>query len=152
MKNHALAAALTLGALLLPVTGYAQARSDVVLTTETTTEYFEPLTPWMPSINTQTGAQAFLYLLDQTGNFEARLGVQTATTTTQVTATSAIGSDAGYVTAAGISSGKKYRFNPNDTADGNIDTAVWYRIGILYKLSASGAGSGTVRVEGLAHE
>lgn len=78
--------------------------------------------------------------------------MQTAITTTAPGTPDDVGSDAGYVTGAGIGSGKRYRFNPNDAGDGNIDGAVWYRIGVLYNLSAAGAGSGTVRVEGLAHE
>ncbi len=125
MPMRLLATAIAVFCLLMSLPAQAQARRDVELTTETTTEYFEPISPWMPAINTATGVQAFVYLLEQTGNFRVRLGVQTATTTVSPGTPGNIGSDSGYVTTAGISSGKKYRFNPNDTADGNIDTAVW---------------------------
>ncbi len=138
--------------LSLSVPSYAQSHREVTLTSDTTAEYFEPLTPWMPSMNTGTGVQAYVFLTEKIGNMRVRVGVQTANTTQFPGTPVFITSQATYVSAAGPTNGNLYRFNPNDTNDGDIDTRAWYRIGLLYSLNATGSGSATVRIEGLAHE
>lgn len=138
--------------LVLSVPSQAQSRRDVVLTTETTAEYFEPLTPWMPSIHTGSGVQAFVYLLEKTGNFRVRMGVQTANVNQAPNTPASLTSQATFVSTVGPASGLLYRFNPNGATDGNITAAASYRIGLLYSLSAAGSGSGSVRIESLAYE
>src|SRR5690349_20887725 len=109
--------------LHLSVPCQAQSRKDVVLTTETTSEYFEPITPWMPSINTSLGVQAFVFLLEKTGNFRVRMGIQTANVRESPNAPTSITSQAGFISTAAPANGVLYRFDPNGLNDGNVDTA-----------------------------
>jgi hypothetical protein len=118
------------------------------LTATTTGEVFEPMTDWVDSLEAQTALSLVVGLAGVSGGFQCRVGIQTATKDRDTVNPAAAFNDAtlaAYLTTAGS---KTFgRVDPNGSLDGNIDTAKYFRLGILYKLAAAGTGVGDVSLE-----
>jgi hypothetical protein len=127
------------------------------LTTDTTTEVFQPITDWLSSMEAITAVTAFLFLAGKTGNFQCRLGIQTCSDPDAPNGPGSLGADGTQIGTAGTTNGRIYHFDPTTGANGNIGAAGAYgvgvcqfRLGILYSLSAAGTGQGEVGWKGLA--
>ena len=124
---------------------------ELRLQNETTTELFQPLTPWISSLEALTAITGFLFISSLTGSFRCRLGIQTCNIEEQPNAVSAIGSQPAQISTAGIAAGTAYRFDPNVVGNGDIDNGVVkFRLGILHSASAAATSQGLVRWEALA--
>lgn len=117
------------------------------LQTSTTTEIFEPLTGWFSTLEAKDLLQVVLTLAFAQ-NFQCRLGIQTATKTKDSLNAATAFAD---VTLAAVlnSSGSQVfgRVDPNGASDGNIDTAMWFRLGVMYKAVGAGQSRGDVILE-----
>lgn len=106
------------------------------------TEIYEPLTPWVHSLEALNAVSAVLTLDKVSGTGRCRLGVQSSNKVDGGFQSAAVLSDTAYLSTDG--SEKFYRFDPNGVGDGNIKLYQYFRLVLL--VSLSGAAPGTVDV------
>jgi hypothetical protein len=123
---------------------------EVRLTADSNTELWQPITGWGSVLEALTAVVCLLYISQKTGNFQMRLGIQSCTSEEVPSSPSAVGSDNGQISAVGVAVGKTYRFDPNAAGNGDIDSAVKFRIGILYSSTGATTAQGSVAWQGLA--
>ncbi|MCB9700129.1 MAG: hypothetical protein H6738_25295 [Alphaproteobacteria bacterium] len=100
-----------------------------------TTEVFYPLTAWYTSLEAASLLQLVLVLTGKSGNFQCRLGIQVASTSTEDQGTAVNPASAStQVTTSG--SETFLRFDPNGASDGNIDGSMYFRLGVFCSLSS----------------
>jgi hypothetical protein len=118
------------------------------VTATTTTEVFVPLTDWYRTLEALQALQVVLTLAGVSGGLQVRLGIQTAQKSIDNLSAAVPFADAtlaAYLTTAG--SQVFARVDPNGASDGNIDAAMWFRVGVFHKLAAAGTGVGDVSLE-----
>ncbi|MEQ1571814.1 MAG: hypothetical protein ABMA64_39675 [Myxococcota bacterium] len=114
------------------------------------TEMFRPLTKWYHTTEALTVLSTVLVLSNKNGNFQCRLGIQTATVVTD-DANNPLNPASAPTQVSTAPNRSLLRFDPNGATDGNIDAAMYFRIGVFYSLSSgSTPAQGDVRLEGLS--
>jgi hypothetical protein len=100
------------------------------------------MTLFYPSLEAATAIQGVIALTTKTGNGQVRLGIQTAVTTIDVGANPLNpASAASFVSSTGPVNGLFFRFDPNTIPNGLISSGAFFRVGLLYSLSAAGVPS-----------
>lgn len=114
------------------------------------TEVFQPITPWMSTLEAATAIRGTVALFDKTGNFQCRPAIQVAVKSERdVNAPTSIASHATQMGTGGTE--QFVSFNPNDATDGNIDSGSMFRFGFFYSLSAGSTPAvGTIGTQNLA--
>jgi hypothetical protein len=114
-----------------------------------TTEVFYPMTPWYSTLECLASLSVVFTLISKGGgNFQCRLGIQTATTDTDVP--SGAVNPASAATQVTAVSKSLLRFDPNGATEGNIDTAASFRVGVFVSLTSGAIPSvGTVALQNL---
>jgi hypothetical protein len=108
------------------------------------------MTPWYPTLECYLALSVVLALVSKGGgNFQCRLGIQTATSDPDVP--SGAVNPASAATQVAAVSKSLLRFDPNGASEGNIDTAAWFRVGVFVSLSSGATPSvGTVALQNLS--
>ncbi len=115
-----------------------------------TTEVFIPISGWIDSIKALTKLVGYFTLNTKTGNFQYRLGIQTTNDKLTLNTPASITSDSGQQSTVGPASAKRYAFDPTGATDGNVGTAMYFRIGLLCSISSGTVGTGVVSWQGVA--
>lgn len=120
------------------------------LTATSTTEVFEPLTGWFNTLEAAQLIQLVLILANKSGNFQCRIGIQSATTTTDDANTPV--NPSSYSSQIGTAPTRTFmRWDPSGATDRNIDTAAAFRVGVFSSLSSGSVPAyGNVEVRGLS--
>ena len=95
--------------------------------------------------------QAVIVLANKSGNFQCRIGLQTADVSLDDLNNPVNMTSTPMATQVGTEGSRTLlRWDPNATGDGNIDAAAYFRVGVLYSLSSAGVpGQGDVELQGL---
>jgi hypothetical protein len=104
------------------------------------------MTPWYSTLEAASLLGVILVLAGKTGNFQCRIGIQTADTTTD-SPNAAVNPSAAtaQVTTAGTRTW--IRFDPNGASDGDIDASAYFRVGVFFSLSSgSTPAAGSVQL------
>jgi hypothetical protein len=117
------------------------------LIAQSTTEVCEPITPWVDSLEALSAIAVAIVMTGKSGNFQCRIGIQTATATTDtvnaVVNPSVPATADDQITAVGAT---LVRFDPNDGSNGNIDAHKYFRLLICYSSSSGVPASGDLEI------
>lgn len=120
------------------------------LTATSVTEVFEPFTGWFNTLEAAQIIQLVLILANKSGNYQCRIGIQSATTTTDDV--NAPVNPASYAAQIATAPTRTFmRWDPSGATDGNIDTAAAFRVGVFSSLSSGTTPAyGNVELRGLS--
>jgi hypothetical protein len=113
-----------------------------------TDELFEPMTEWFHTLEAAERIRGMFNLSAKSGNFQCRLGIQTAPTSLDdVDAPTSVTEHSSQITTAATKT--FIDFDPSGASSGNIDAKTYFRLGVLYSLSSGAVPSrGDVRLVG----